>query len=80
MTDYFAVSFLQIFRKRPLASQAVRAPDIDMKKEIPGIGIISKAYNKNRGHFEPDGKISAKPFFLTRFSYPSAWISYPFFN
>jgi len=40
MAGYFTVSLLINFGKGRLLTQAVRAPVLDMKKEIPGIGIL----------------------------------------
>ncbi len=51
MAIYFADTFFQKFREAPLALQAVRALVIDMKKEMPIIGIIYKSCDKKQGRF-----------------------------
>jgi hypothetical protein len=48
MAIYFAITSLQIFRKEPPALRAVSALVLDMKKEIPRVGISIKPTTKTR--------------------------------
>jgi len=68
--NLFCKHFFHKFREEPLASQAVRALVIDMKKEIPRIVISIKPGHKNQGHFKQYDRISKEPFFISFWGAP----------